>query len=194
MQDGFSQGCQTPFKWCYAGGTLATLRSLEHLGTWVRTHTHKAELSVVLTIIICSAAANWLDAWVFLKKLQKHELCWQMGPVGILLRVAWGDSLDLSRPSHCHPDSLSKGKHGTDQREQELIHPFAGLAPKPLLPMAFVTLCSFLFHEVGITAPTCTLRSSGCRCWNAEILGWWREHKYPKEIRKSSFKNCCRQV
>lgn len=77
------------------------------------------------------ASANQLDAGVPLKELQTPRSCWQMGCAGILLRVIWADSLDLSSPSH--PAGLRKRKHRTDQREKkDSTNPFVGLAPKSL--------------------------------------------------------------
>lgn len=47
------------------------------------------------------------------------------------------------KPLHCHPDSLRKGKHRMNQgRWQDSTCPLVGLAPKTLVPMAFVTLPS----------------------------------------------------
>lgn len=40
MQDGFRQGCETPFKWFYPGGTLATLHSLEQTFAQMNTYTY----------------------------------------------------------------------------------------------------------------------------------------------------------
>lgn len=117
---------------------------------WV--HTHSPGLAVTSSHNHhVGTSANRLDAGVFLKELWTLRSCWQMGCAGILLRVIWADSLDLSSPSH--PDSLRKGKHRTHQGKKR-IQPIFLLAW--LLNLCTNGFCHFVlefpFYKIGIIA------------------------------------------